>query len=64
MHRKVDSATVSQLAFPREGNPKFPWRIPTGTIQYSCAVCQLVKDTVSHSKKITCHSYEKIRVDG
>ena len=24
MHRRLGSATLSQLAFPREGNPKFP----------------------------------------
>ena len=35
MHRRLDSATVSQLAFPRESIPEFP----TGEIavrQYSC----------------------------
>ena len=25
MHRKLCSATLSQLAFPWEGNPNFPW---------------------------------------
>ena len=26
MHRRLGSATLSQLAFPREGNPNFPWQ--------------------------------------
>ena len=25
MHRRLGSATLSQLAFPRKGNPNFPW---------------------------------------
>ena len=25
MHRRLGSAILSQLAFPREGNPNFPW---------------------------------------
>ena len=25
MHRRLGSATLSQLAFPGEGNPDFPW---------------------------------------
>ena len=25
MHRRLGSATLSQLAFPREGNPNFLW---------------------------------------
>ena len=25
MHRRMGSATLSQLAFPMEGNPNFPW---------------------------------------
>ena len=25
MHRRLGSATLSQLAFPRESNPNFPW---------------------------------------
>ena len=25
MHRRLGSATLSQLAFPGEGNPNFPW---------------------------------------
>ena len=25
MHRSLGSATLSQLAFPREGNPDYPW---------------------------------------
>ena len=25
MHTGLGSATLSQLAFPREGNPNFPW---------------------------------------
>ena len=28
MHRRLGSATLSQLAFPGEGNPNFPWEIP------------------------------------
>ena len=28
MHRRLDSATLLQLAFPREGNPNFPGRNP------------------------------------
>ena len=26
MHRGLGSATLSQLAFPREGKPNFPWK--------------------------------------
>ena len=26
MHRRLGSATLLQLAFPREGNPNFPWK--------------------------------------
>ena len=25
MHRRLGSATLSQVAFPRENNPDFPW---------------------------------------
>ena len=25
MHQRLGNATLSQLAFPREGNPNFPW---------------------------------------
>ena len=28
MHRRLGSATLPQLAFPRKGNPSFPWEKP------------------------------------
>ena len=36
MHRRSGCATLSQLAFPGESNPKFPWGInPIGTTQFN-----------------------------
>ena len=33
MHRRLGSATLSQLAFPGESYSNFPWENPKGTIQ-------------------------------
>ena len=49
MHPRLGSATLSQLAFPGEGNPNFPWEKSLGdnTVVKSKKVVLLVKRNVS-----------------
>ena len=51
MHRRQGSATLSQLAFPGEGNPNFPWKKSHGdnTVLKSQKVHQIMRHSHAYN---------------
>ena len=68
-HRRLGSTTLSQLAFPAEGNPNFPWEkspwddtvgkkqpCSLGSQDFTQRTAQFIVNTILHTKNDYVHS--------